>query len=138
MAALMTLAILRAAAGGTQAIGAIRTADREAADLKKQAGEEALAAKQQAVQRADELNKVLAQNIVTGAASSIGFEGSPQAIAQATSRDIGFGEQAENLSTRLRQERLHRQARNVEKAGRVRALSSLLGAGADIAMAGVK
>ena len=133
MAALMTLAILRAAAGGAQAIGSIRTADREAAALKKQAQEEGLAAKQRALQRTDELNKVLAQNIVTGSAGNIGFEGSPQAIAKATSRDIGISEQAESLSTRLRRDALHRQAPATEKAGRINSLGNMLGTGASIA-----
>lgn len=132
--ALMAAAIISMVAGVGKGIAEVSAADAEAAELKKQAEIEGMAAKQRQLQRTSELNKVLAQNIVSGSTAGIGFEGSPRAIAEATSRDISLGEGAESLSDRLRQESAKRGAGNIRRAGRIQAAGSILG-GATTALA---
>ena len=104
--------------------------------LEQQAEQEALAAEGRELGRRQQLNKVLAQNVVSQAASGISGEGTPESIALASAKQASLSEGVLDLSDRLRQSQLKRKGLNIRSAGDVAATSTLLKSGAAIARQG--
>ena len=98
-------------------------------ELKQQAEEERMAAQSRELQRREELNRALAANVVGQAMSGISGEGTPASIALASAERAGLSEATIDLSERLRQAALKRQAKSAKQAGYLAAGSTLLKGG---------
>lgn len=98
-------------------------------ELKQQAKEERMAAQSRELQRREELNRALAANVVGQAMSGISGEGTPASIALASAERAGLSEATIDLSERLRQAALKRQAKSAKQAGYMAAGSTLLKGG---------
>jgi hypothetical protein len=102
-------------------------------ELNRQAEEERIAAQSRELQRREELNRALAANVVGQAMSGIAGEGTPASIALASAERAGLSEATMDLSERLRQAALKRQAKSAKQAGYLAATSTLLKTGAQAA-----
>ena len=98
-------------------------------ELKRQAEEERISAQSRELQRREELNRALAANVVGQAMSGIAGEGTPASIALASAKKAGLSEATIDLSEKLRQAALKRQAKSAKQAGYLAATSTLLQAG---------
>ena len=98
-------------------------------ELQRQAEEERMAAQSRELQRREELNRALAANVVGQAMSGISGEGTPASIALASAERAGLSEATIDLSERLRQSALKRQAKSARQAGYMAAGSTLLKGG---------
>jgi len=99
--------------------------DQEAA-LKTQAEEERVAAESRELERQQKLNRALAANAVGMGMSGIKAEGTPASIALQSAKNVGLSEGMLNLSDRLAQAQLKRQASTAAAASRIGAASTLL------------
>jgi hypothetical protein len=102
-------------------------------ELKRQAEEERIGAQSRELQRREELNRALAANVVGQAMSGISGEGTPASIALASAKRAGLSEATMDLSERLKQAALKRQAKSAKQAGYLAATSTLLQAGTSAA-----
>jgi len=102
-------------------------------ELKRQAEEERISAQSRELQRREELNRALAANVVGQAMSGIAGEGTPASIALASAERAGLSEATIDLSERLKQAALKRQAKSAKQAGYLQATSTLLKTGAQAA-----
>jgi len=88
-------------------------------EFEKQAEEEKISAEGKELQRRQQLNKVLAANAVSQAASGISGEGTPSSLSLGSAKQASISEGVESLSDRLRQAQLKR------KGKVIRGISSL-------------
>ena len=95
-------------------------------ELKRQAEEERISAQSRELQRREELNRALAANVVGQAMSGIAGEGTPASIALASAERAGLSEATIDLSERLKQAALKRQAKSAKQAGYLASASTLL------------
>jgi len=102
-------------------------------ELKRQAEEERISAQSRELQRREELNRALASSVVGQAMSGISGEGTPASIALASAKKAGLSEATIDLSEKLRQAALKRQAKSAKQAGYLAATSTLLQAGTSAA-----
>jgi len=102
-------------------------------ELKRQAEEERISAQSRELQRREELNRALAANVVGQAMSGIAGEGTPASIALASAERASLSEATMDLSERLRQAALKRQAKSATQAGYMAAGSTLLKGGLEAA-----
>jgi len=105
-------------------------------ELKRQAEQEKLAAQSRELQRRQELNRVLAANVVSQGQMGIAGEGTPASIALASAQQAGISEGAISLTDKLKQAQLRRAGSEAGRAGALQAGSTLLQAGADIIQLG--
>jgi hypothetical protein len=99
--------------------------DQEAA-LKTQAEQERVAAESRELERQQKLNKALAANAVGMGMSGIKTEGTPSSISLQSSKNVGLSEGRINLSDRLAQAQLRRQAATTASAAKIGAAGTLL------------
>jgi hypothetical protein len=118
---------------GLSARGQYISGKTQEIELNRQAEEERLAAQSRELQRREELNRALAANVVGQAMSGIAGEGTPASIALASAERAGLSEATIDLSERLRQAALKRQAKSAKQAGYLQATSTLLKTGAQAA-----
>ena len=111
---------------GLSARGQYISGKTQEIELKRQAEEERLAAQSRELQRREELNRALAANVVGQAMSGISGEGTPASIALASAERASLSEATMDLSERLRQAALKRQAKSATQAGYMAAGSTLL------------
>jgi len=126
-------AILAAASGATTARAQYVAGKTQEIELKRQAEEERISAQSRELQRREELNRALAANVVGQAMSGIAGEGTPASIALASAERAGLSEATIDLSERLKQAALKRQAKSAKQAGYLQATSTLLKTGAQAA-----
>ena len=127
-----TAAAGTAIAGSTalSAYGQIEAGKAQQEALERQAEQEKIAAEGRELQRRQELNKVLASNIVGMSTSGMTGEGTPASIALESAKQIGTSEGMIGLSDRLRQAQLRRQGAMARGTAGIQAASTLLsGAG---------
>ena len=126
-----TAAVGTAVVGGTalSARGQYVAGKTQELELNRQAEEERMAAQSRELQRREELNRALAANVVGQAMSGISGEGTPASIALASAKRAGLSEATMDLSERLRQAALKRQAKSATQAGYMAAGSTLLKGG---------
>jgi len=115
--------------GLVTAKGQMDAAKAQEYELERQAEQEKISAEGRELQRRQQLNKVLAANVVGQATSGIAGEGTPESIALASAEQASISEGLEGLSSRLRQAQLQRQAKNVASQGKWQAASTLLKTG---------
>ncbi len=113
-----------------------KAASAQGFELERQAEQEKLSAQGREVQRRQQLNKVLAANVLGQAAAGISGEGTPESISLASAKQASLSEGLESLSDRLRQSQLRRQAATTRSAGRTAAASTLLKTGISAASLG--
>ena len=127
-----TAAAGTAIAGSTalSTYGQIEAGKAQQESLERQAEQEKIAAEGRELQRRQELNKVLASNIVGMSTSGMTGEGTPASIALESAKQIGTNEGMIGLSDRLRQAQLRRQGAMARGTAGIQAASTLLsGAG---------
>ena len=126
----MTFQIIAAALALTgQAVQTFATVEagkaaEEAAE--RRAEEERIAAEAEELKRREELNRVLASNILSQATSGIAAEGTPSSIALDQAKKIGESESIISLSNRLRRQNLLLAGKTEKKASYIQAGASLL------------
>ena len=97
---------------------------------KRQAEQEKIAAEGRELQRRQELNKVLASNVVGASMSGMTGEGTPASIALESAKQVGTSEGMIGLSERLQRAQLRRQGAMARGTAGIQAASTLLsGAG---------
>ena len=126
----MSFGIIAAALALTgQAIQTFATVEagkaaEEAAE--RRAEEERIAAQAEELKRREELNRVLASNILSQATSGVAAEGTPSSIALDQAKKIGESESIISLSNRLRRQNLLLAGKTQKKASYIQAGASLL------------
>lgn len=133
MSWVITAIAVTATAGAVSARGQYVAGKTQEIELKRQAEEERMAAQSRELQRREELNRALAANVVGQAMSGIAGEGTPASIALASAERAGLSEATIDLSERLKQAALKRQAKSAKQAGYLQATSTLLKTGAQAA-----
>jgi len=127
-----TAAAGTAIAGSTalSTYGQIEAGKAQQEALERQAEQEKIAAEGRELQRRQELNKVLASNIVGMSTSGMTGEGTPASIALESAKQIGTSEGMIGLSERLAEAQTLRKARMARGTAGIQAASTLLsGAG---------
>ena len=104
--------------------------------LEEQARQEKIAAEGRELQRRQELNKVLASNVVGASMSGMTGEGTPASIALESAKQIGTSEGMIGLSDRLRQAQLRRQGAMARGTANIQATSTLLKSAPEMLEAG--
>ena len=127
------LAITMAASTGVQMYGQVQAGKAQEASLKEQARQEELAAESQELSRRQELNRALAANVAALSTAGISGEGTPASLALESAKQAGLSEMTIDLSERLRQASLKRQAGAARQAGQLAAASTLLKTGVRVA-----
>lgn len=124
----MTWVVTTIVAAGaiTSAAGQRNAAEAQKIELEQQADQEALASKGRELERRQQLNKVLAANIVSQQISGTTGEGTPQSIALESAKQASSSEALLSLSDRLKQAQLRRQAASAKRQGNIAATSTLL------------
>ena len=102
----------------------------------EQARQEKIAAEGRELQRRQELNKVLASNVVGASMSGMTGEGTPASIALESAKQIGTSEGMIGLSEKLKRRQMIRQGQMAKATANIEATSSLLKAGPDLLAAG--
>ena len=118
---------------GAQVYGKLEAGKDQEAALKTQAEEERVAAESRELERQQKLNKALAANAVGMGMSGIKAEGTPASIALQSAKNVSLSEGMLNLSDRLAQAQLKRQAATTASASEIGAASTLLSGVTDIA-----
>ena len=129
----MIFQILALVAGGVSAYGQVQAGKAQEQQLKEQAKQEELAAQSQELARRQELNRALAANVAALSTAGISGEGTPASLALESARQAGLSEMTIDLSEKLRQASLKRQAGAARQAGQLAAASTLLKTGLQVA-----
>lgn len=117
---------------GAQVYGALEAGKDQEAALKTQAEQERVAAESRELERQQKLNKALAANAVGMGMSGIKAEGTPASIALQSAKNVSLSEGMLNLSDRLAQAQLKRQASTAASAAKIGAAGTLLSGVTDI------
>ena len=127
--ALPIFAILAGLSAGVSAYGQVQAGKAQKVALKEQAKQEELAAESQELQRRQELNKALADNVAALSTAGISGEGTPASLALASAKQVGLSEATIDVSENLRQAALKRQAKQATQTAGLAAASTLLSGG---------
>ena len=109
-----------------QTYGAIEAGKAQQDELNRQAEEQKLAAEIEETKRRQELNRAMAANNLSMSMDGLSGEGTPSSISLKNAENIGFSEGVNNLSARLEQSQLRRQARNARFTGNMQGVSTLM------------
>jgi len=132
-----TAAAGTAIAGSTalSTYGQIEAGKAQQEALERQAEQEKIAAEGRELQRRQELNKVLASNIVSASMSGETGEGSTASLSLETAKQIGTSEAMIGLTERLAEAQTLRKARMARGTANIGAASTLLKGTAKVANA---
>ena len=126
----MTFAITAAviaATGTVMSTVATVEAGKAAEEAAERAAEEQrIAAQTEELKRREELNRVLASNILAQATSGIAAEGTPASLALEQAKTIGESEGVLALSQRLRERNLLMEGRTARSMANLQAAGSLM------------
>lgn len=111
------------------AYGQVQAGKAQEQALKEQAKQEELAAQSQELARRQELNRALAANVAALSTAGISGEGTPASLALESARQAGLSEMTIDLSEKLRQASLQRQAKAATQIAGLTAASTLLSGG---------
>ena len=126
-------AILAATSAAVSAYGQVQAGKAQKAALKEQAKQEELAAQSQELARRQELNRALAANVAALSTAGISGEGTPASLALESAKQAGLSEMTIDLSEKLRQASLERQAKAATQIAGITAASTLLQSGVQAA-----
>lgn len=124
-----------AASATVQAYGQIQAGKAQEAELKRQAEERRIQAEGEELERQEALGRALAANAVAAGMSGIKMEGTPASIALDTAKSASLQSGMANLSARLEQAQLKRQAKSARVGSQYQAAGTLLSGAADTAQA---
>ena len=127
------LLLFFATSAGVSAYGQVQAGKAQKAALREQAKQEEMAAQSQELARRQELNRALAANVAALSTAGITGEGTPASLALESARQAGLSEMTIDLSERLRQASLERQAKTATQLGAIGAASTLLQTGTQAA-----
>ena len=126
----MSLGIIAAALGiaGTagQVFATVEAGKAAEEAAERRAEEERIAAQAEELKRREELNRVLASNILSQATSGIAAEGTPASLALEQAKTIGESEGVLALSQRLRERNLLMEGRTARSMANLQAAGSLM------------
>ena len=125
-----------AAGTAVSAYGQVQAGKAAEEQAIEQARQEKIAAEGRELQRRQELNKVLASNVVGASMSGMTGEGTPASIALESAKQIGTSEGMIGLSEKLKRRQMIRQGQMAKATANIEATSSLLKAGPDLLAAG--
>ena len=123
------LAAYSIAGTGAQAFASIEAGKAAEEAAERRAEEERIAAQTEELKRREELNRVLASNILSQATSGIAAEGTPASLALEQAKTIGESESIIGLTNRLRQKNIIQSGREAKKSANLQAASTLLKSG---------
>ena len=106
--------------------GGIEASKGQQDELNRQAEEKKIAAEFEETKRRQALNRALAANNLSMSMDGLSGEGTPSSISLKNAENIGFSEGVNNLSARLEQSQLRRQARNARFTGNMQGVSTLM------------
>ncbi len=125
-AAVGTAVAATIAGTGLSVYGQVESGKAQQEALEEQAKQEKIAAEGRELQRRQELNKVLASNIVGMSTSGMTGEGTPASIALESAKQVGTSEGMIGLSERLQRAQLRRQGAMARGTAGIQAASTLL------------
>lgn len=105
-------------------------------EFERQAEQEKIGAEGRELQRRQQLNDILASNIVSLSGSGIKGEGTPQSISLESAERASLSEGMLSLSDKLKQAQLRRQGSAAGRSGNIQAASTLLTGGIQTARLG--
>ena len=129
------VASLMAAGTAVSTYGQIQAGKAAEEQAIEQARQEKIAAEGRELQRRQELNKVLASNIVGASMSGETGEGSTASLSLESAKQIGTSEGMIGLSDRLRQAQLRRQGAMARGTAGIQAASTLLSSAGTVSQA---
>ena len=129
----MITASLIAVSTAVNVYGQQEGAKAEQESMKRRAEEEKIAAQARALERQQELGRVLAANNASMAADGQSGEGTPASIALTSAKNIGSSEQTLALSSRLRQAQMRRQGSLARTNANLSSLSTVASSAVAIA-----
>lgn len=133
MTYLVVAAVATAASAGVQAYGQIQAGKAQEAELKRQAEERRIQAQGEELERQEALGRALAANAVAAGMSGIKMEGTPASIALETAETASLAGGMANLSARLEQAQLRRQAKSARVGSQYAAAGTLLQGASQVA-----
>ena len=125
MTFVVAAAVATIASTAVSTYGQVQAGKAQEDALEEQARQEKIAAEGRELQRRQELNKVLASNVVGASMSGMTGEGTPASIALESAKQIGTSEGMIGLSDRLRQAQLRRQGAMARGTANIQATSTL-------------
>ena len=125
-------AALNIAGVGLQAFATVEAGKAAEEAAERRAEEERIAAQTEELKRREELNRVLASNILSQATSGIAAEGTPASLALEQAKTIGESESIIGLTNRLRQKNIIQSGREARKSANLQAASTLLRSADDV------
>tara|TARA_Y100001937_G_scaffold90940_1_gene123083 strand:+ start:81 stop:551 length:471 start_codon:yes stop_codon:yes gene_type:complete len=117
---------------GAQAFTTIEAGKAAEEAAERRAEEERIAAQAEELKRREELNRVLASNILSQATSGIAAEGTPASLALEQAKTIGESESLIALTNRLRQRNIIQSGRDARRQSNLGAVSTLLKSSDDL------
>lgn len=136
MTFVVAAAVATIASTAVSTYGQVQAGKAQEDALEEQARQEKIAAEGRELQRRQELNKVLASNVVGASMSGMTGEGTPASIALESAKQIGTSEGMIGLSDRLRQAQLRRQGAMARGTANIQATSTLLKSAPEMLEAG--
>ena len=118
------VASLMAAGTAVSTYGQIQAGKAAEEQAIEQARQEKIAAEGRELQRRQELNKVLASNVVGASMSGMTGEGTPASIALESAKAVGTSEGMIGLSEKLKRRQLKMRGKMAKQTGYLNALSS--------------
>ena len=128
----LVIGSIMAVSTGVQAYGQIQAGKAQEAELKRAAEERRIQAEGQELQRQEALGRALAANAVAAGMGGIKMEGTPSSIALETAETASLAGGMANLSARLEQAQLRRQAKSARVASNFAAAGTILDGATDI------
>jgi hypothetical protein len=125
-------AALNIAGVGLQAFATVEAGKAAEEAAERRAEKERIAAQTEELKRREELNRVLASNILSQATSGIAAEGTPASLALEQAKTIGESESMIGLTNRLRQKNIIQSGREARKSANLQAASTLLRSADDV------
>ena len=119
------------AGAATSIYGQVEAGKAQQDALEEQARQEKIAAEGRELQRRQELNKVLASNVVGASMSGMTGEGTPASIALESAKAVGTSEGMIGLSEKLKRRQIRMQGKMAKGTAYTQATSTLLKGAAD-------
>ena len=130
MSFVVAAAVATIASTAVSAYGQVQAGKAQEEQAIEQARQEKIAAEGRELQRRQEMNKVLASNIVGASMSGMTGEGTPASIALESAKQIGTSEGMIGLSEKLKRRQIRMQGKMAKGTAYTQATSTLLkGAG---------
>lgn len=136
MTFVVAAAVATIASTAVSTYGQVQAGKAQEEAFEEQARQEKIAAEGRELQRRQELNKVLASNVVGASMSGMTGEGTPASIALESAKQIGTSEGMIGLSDKLRQAQLRRQGAMARGTANIQATSTLLKSAPEMLEAG--